>query len=125
MILADSNIVIYARQKGYDHLRTLLANESVAACSVVEIEVLGWHFLEPADEEAFRDFFTQAVMYQLDEAVIAQTIQLKRQQPKMHLGDTIIAATALAYNLELWTANVEDFDEVDGLKLHNPLEASA
>ncbi|MBI2589149.1 type II toxin-antitoxin system VapC family toxin [Candidatus Saccharibacteria bacterium] len=122
MILADSNIVIYSRQPGYDQLRKQLSSREVAACSVIQIEVLGWHLLEKPDEAAFEDFFKQAVNYQLDEAIIAQSIKLKRLKPGLHLPDAIIAATALVHHLELWTANAEDFSEIEGLKLHNPVQ---
>ena len=40
----------------------------------------------------------------------------------MTLGDAIIAATALVYDYELWTANKETFSQVDGLRLGNPLD---
>lgn len=122
MILADSNIVIYARQPGYNQLRKRLSSQEVAACSVVQIEVLGWHLLEEPDESAFADFFKQAVNYQLDEPIINQTIKLKRVKPGLHLADAIVAATALVHGLELWTANTDDFSEIEGLKLHNPAQ---
>jgi predicted nucleic acid-binding protein len=41
----------------------------------------------------------------------------------MSLGDAIIAATALENDCVLWTANIEDFAHIDGLRLRNPLKA--
>ena len=40
----------------------------------------------------------------------------------MSLGDAIIASTALVNDLDLWTANTDDFKNIEGLKLHNPLK---
>lgn len=122
MILADSNIVIYSRQLGYDQLRQQLSSQEVAVCSVVQIEVLGWHLLEALDESAFANFFKQAVNYQLDDTIINRTIKLKRLKPSLRLADSIIAATALIHRLELWTANTKDFERIEGLKIHNPLK---
>jgi predicted nucleic acid-binding protein len=42
---------------------------------------------------------------------------------KMSLGDALIAATALENDCVLWTANIEDFEHIDGLRLHNPLRS--
>ena len=123
MILADSNIVIYTRQKGCDRLRAALSTEEVAVCSVVMIEVLGWGAMEDYDEKAFRNFFAQSVNFQLDEGIIEQTIRVRRLvSSRISLGDAIIAATAIEKDLVLWTANIDDFEEVPGLKLqqYNP-----
>lgn len=122
MILVDSNLVIYTRQRGYDRLREQLALQDVAVCSITQIEVLGWHLLEPIDKSVFLEFFNQAAVLQLDQAVIDQTIKVKRSKPKIRLGDSIIAGTALAHHLELWTNNTKDFSSIQGLKFVNPLE---
>ncbi len=45
-----------------------------------------------------------------------------RQQRKMGLGDSIIAATALVHGLALVTRNVDDFKHVAGLALINPFD---
>jgi len=58
----------------------------------------------------------------LNAALIHTAVQL-RQLKKTSLGDAIIAATALENNCVLWTANVEDFVHIDGLRLRNPLKA--
>jgi predicted nucleic acid-binding protein len=121
VILVDSNIVIYARQQKYDRLREQLSSKRVAVSSVAQIEVMGWHLMEKIDERAFRKFFEQAMVYKIDEKIIEQTIKLKKIKPRMGLGDAIIAATALVHELQLWTANVDDFEEIPYLRLFNPL----
>ncbi|VEN73119.1 Twitching motility protein PilT (fragment) [Candidatus Desulfarcum epimagneticum] len=40
----------------------------------------------------------------------------------MSLGDSLIAATALVYDLKLATANVKDFLWIKRLEVVNPLE---
>jgi toxin FitB len=39
----------------------------------------------------------------------------------MSLGDAIIAATALIYNLEIVTRNTADFTGIPNIKLTNPI----
>ena len=36
--------------------------------------------------------------------------------------DLAIAATAIAQNASLWTLNSEDFRDIDGLSLYDPLK---
>jgi predicted nucleic acid-binding protein len=52
--------------------------------------------------------------------LIAEAVRL-RQLRKMTLGDALIAATALAYDLELLTHNLDDFTWVPGLEVRDPL----
>jgi predicted nucleic acid-binding protein len=121
VILADSNIVIYSRKLGYDELRRRLAKEQLTVCSTVQIEVLGWSHLLADDYAAFKKLFAQIVNYSLDDMVIDRAIEI-RQKYIIELPDAIIAATALAHKLTLWTANTKDFQHIAGLKLYNPID---
>lgn len=44
-----------------------------------------------------------------------------RQQRKMSLGDSLIAATALIHQITLVTHNTQDFAWIDNLSLIDPL----
>jgi len=44
-----------------------------------------------------------------------------RQQRKMSVGDSIIAATAILHKLTLVTANTDDFQWIPDIQLLNPL----
>lgn len=44
-----------------------------------------------------------------------------RQNKKMSLGDSLIAATALSLGIELVSRNTADFTGIQGLTVHNPL----
>jgi predicted nucleic acid-binding protein len=52
----------------------------------------------------------------ISNSVIDKAIRL-RQQRRRSLGDSIIAATALLYNLPVLTNNVADFSTIDGLRV--------
>ena len=51
--------------------------------------------------------------------ILAETYSLSHQ---MGLGDTLIAATALVFNLELRTFNLKDFRFIPTLQVSNSLE---
>lgn len=55
----------------------------------------------------------------INEAVIEKTITIK-QTKKIALGDAIIAATALVYDLIVISRNISDFKNIDGLKVIDP-----
>jgi toxin FitB len=123
VILVDSNVVIYSRQLEYQPLRELLAEQAIAANWIVATEVLGWQHLKDYDEEVFRDFFDQIVMIELDRLIFEQTILLRRQH-RIDIADSLIAATAFVHKLELWTHNTSDFEDIEGLKLFDPIKES-
>ena len=52
----------------------------------------------------------------LDEIVAAKAIELRQRKP-ISLADAIIAATALTYDLTLFTDNIKDYAGIKGLKL--------
>lgn len=119
-MLLDTNVVIYAAQgKLQEHI---FAGIDSIACSVIStIEALGYHKL-PVDELlALEKLFDKTIILPINDMVVQQAIKF-RQARNMELGDAIIAATALINNLELWTANTDDFKHIDDLRLINPLK---
>jgi toxin FitB len=66
------------------------------------------------------DFFDTARIIPVSQAVLEQAVKL-RQERKMSLGDSIIAATAIVDDLTLITANMADFKWITNIKLLDPL----
>jgi predicted nucleic acid-binding protein len=64
-------------------------------------------------------FVDQAVIYNIDQSIIEETITI-RVNKKVKLPDAIIAATAKIHNLTLITRNTSDFKNIEGLTLINP-----
>jgi predicted nucleic acid-binding protein len=60
-------------------------------------------------------------MIPITQAVLDHAVKL-RQSKKMSLGDSLVAGTALTYDLTLVTRNTEDFKWIPNLKLLNPFE---
>ncbi len=119
-MLLDSNAIIYSVKPEFDALRQLIAKNNPAVSAISYVEVLGYHRLTASDKEDFIDFFGTAQIISVSQPVLEQAVAL-RQQRKMSLGDSIIAATALLNDLTLVTANIADFRWIDNIELMNPL----
>jgi predicted nucleic acid-binding protein len=118
MVIFDSNVFIYAGN-GTINL-SKFGDIDVCYASVSVIEALGFHEITAAEQRALQRIFNAYQSIELTPSIVERAIAL-RQSKKMILGDSIIAATALDNDLELWTANVDDFKHIEGLKLLNPL----
>jgi predicted nucleic acid-binding protein len=122
MILLDTNIFIYLANQTLPS--NLLDKEHVTFASVSKIEALGYGKISAREQDLLEQWFDECQQISLDDQIIYQAIKL-RLQKSISLGDAIIAATALANDLPVWTANTADFAHIDKLRLHNPLQAIA
>ena len=66
------------------------------------------------------EFISLATVLALDKEVTKKTIELRRNQNKLKLGDAIIAATAIVHQLTLVTNNIKDFKDIKGLPVIDP-----
>ena len=120
--LIDSNILIYAAnaqsdsEKSYQFLSSL---SSFYYSSVTRIEVMGYHDLDSEDKEILESLFMSGKEIPLSQQIRDKAIDLKQEQ-KMSLGDSIIAASALVGKLELVTRNIDDFSHIKEIQLLNP-----
>lgn len=85
---------------------------------VVKIESLGYGN-ETAKMKLLEEFLATATIYPLDDTTTQKTIELRKIK-KLKLGDAIIAATALVYDLTLITRNTSDFKNIPELKTIDP-----
>ncbi len=90
---------------------------------ITEIEALGFWNISAAEKRFIQSILTIGTIIPLDEKVIQRTIIL-RQQYRIKTPDAIIAASAMELQSELWTANISDFENIEGLQLYNPFEVS-
>ena len=121
--LIDSNVIIdYTSnripQKGSDFVEAVF-NTNFLISVITEIEVLGFNDV-PNKMEAIEEFISTSTILQLDKNIARHTINLRKQNSKLKLGDAIIAATAKEHNLYLITRNVNDFKNINNLKVINP-----
>ncbi|MEC4896065.1 MAG: type II toxin-antitoxin system VapC family toxin [Oscillatoria sp. PMC 1051.18] len=120
-MLLDSNIIIYAAQLEHEDLRRFIAENYSFVSALSYVEVLGYHQLTEEERFYFEEFFQITQVLPISQAVINRAVEL-RQIRRITLGDAIIAATALVYDLTLITRNTDDFQWISQLRLLNPFE---
>ena len=86
-----------------------------------KVETLGYHKLSDKEKKFLNLLFDRINVITLDDEIITSAIHLK-QHRKTSLGDALIAATALTKKLTLVTNNTDDFENIKGLKLIDPLK---
>ena len=118
-ILLDSNVII-ALAKGI--LSTSVLDEKrIRVSEMNRLEVFGYHKLSEEENNALSRFFENIICLEISVKIIDGAIAL-RQANKMSVGDAIIAATALRFDLRIYTANIDDFKHIQGLNYINPFK---
>ncbi|MCL5611712.1 MAG: type II toxin-antitoxin system VapC family toxin [Chloroflexi bacterium] len=121
MILADSNLIIYAASGKYPKLVEWFAENKPVTSAISLVEVLGYHKLKANEKSVLENLFAELNVIYPSVEVFQKAIEL-RQQRNVSVSDALIAATAIAHDLTFATHNVSDFDWIESLKLIDPLE---
>ena len=122
--LIDSNVIIdytsnLLSREGFEFIENILNNDFNISV-IVKIEVLGYDG-EKTKMDLLEKFLGLANILPLDSFVTMKTIELRKNY-KLKLGDAIIAATALVYNLKIITRNTTDFKLIEGIHTINLYE---
>lgn len=110
--LADTNFLIYILE-GRQEVE-IFADFSFAVSFVTEIELLGKKGISNNEKLVIQELLNACSIIDLNPAIKAKAIELK-QQRKIKLPDSIIAATALYTDLPLLTAD-RGFDDISNLE---------
>ena len=102
-IVADTNIVVYLLD-GNTRIAELLEGKEVYLSFITELELFGKRTLTNAEKKKILSFLDQCIIIDIN-ASLKQTIIEVRERYKLKLPDAIIAATAIEYNLPLFTAD--------------------
>lgn len=119
--LLDSNILIYSANPDAKRLQVWLSKNSLHISDITLLEVLGYHKLTNPDQKYFEKFLSNCNQIAISSEILQKAIVL-RQSKSMSLGDSIIAGTALIYQLPLVTLNDKDFKHYKNLLLIDPLD---
>lgn len=119
MIILDSNIFIYLTNGSLDP--KIIIDRDISHASITKIEILGFSRIQANELLLLEELLNESYSLPLTDEIVDRAIKL-RQRKSMSLGDSIIAATALINNCQLWTANLGDFSHIDDLKIYNPLQ---
>jgi predicted nucleic acid-binding protein len=118
--LIDTNVIIdNFGDKLPEKAKTLLFSIDLTVSAVTKIELLGWINATQEQLQPLYDFIEIVNVIPINETVIEKTIAI-RQTKKIALGDAIIAATALIYDLVLISSNISDFKNITDLKVIDP-----
>jgi len=117
-MILDSNIVIYSAMPEYNVVRNFLRKHEndLFISAITKLEVLGYHKLTEREQELFIIFFQNINILSINNQVINQAIKI-RQTKSISIGDSIIAATALIHNQEIFTNNTSDFRFIEKIKI--------
>ena len=126
MILLDTNILIdyFRGNQSATQFIDKQPKENLAICSVVAMELYKGS-LNKAEFEKIKKTLKGFLMFDLNENVSRVALKLSEQYSlshKMAVPDTLIAATALVFDLELRTYNLKDFRFIPTLNVSNSLE---
>jgi hypothetical protein len=122
MKLIDSNIIIYSASKEYSYLRDLFKEENIFVSEISLLEVLGYGSITNEQDKYFNAVFSIVNKIPVTTEIILDAIKLRKVN-KLSVGDSIIAASAIALNLSLLTNNVSDFKKIKSLQIKNPIKA--
>ncbi len=122
-VIIDTNVLIYwYKQDGIGNI-AMAKSISPIFSVITKIEALGFKDLSVKEAKIINSLLNTGLLAELSSEIVDITIKL-RQKHRIKTPDAIIAATAIVYNAELWTANTSDFKSIDGLKLFNPIFAT-
>ena len=120
MLLFDSNIIIYSAKPAFIQLRELALSNEVCCSAISRLEVLGFHQLRESERKILKEIFNELIEFDISVEVIDRAIEIRSIRTTT-VGDSIIAATALLYDLTLVTNNEKDFRHLRDLKIRNPI----
>ncbi|MBN8720951.1 MAG: type II toxin-antitoxin system VapC family toxin [Sediminibacterium magnilacihabitans] len=118
--LMDTNAVIdYLSNKLPANASDLLDLGELEISVITRIELLAWRNADKQQLAVLEEFISNVTVWNLDEPIILKGIEVRKVN-KLKLPDAIIAATALVHNLDLVTRNIDDFKNIDDIRLVNP-----
>jgi predicted nucleic acid-binding protein len=113
-LLIDTNIALYLLQ-GDETIADVLNNKDVYISFISELELLGYQNITDIEKDRIKDFLSDCIVVDLNEAIKKITIELKQKQ-KIKLPDAIIAATSKYMNISLLTAD-SGFDAIEDIQV--------
>lgn len=119
-MLIDSNIVILASKLQNVELLSKLKKEeaNIKVSIITKIEVLGYHQLNQVQKKFLENFFKAITVLPVNENIAEIAILIRQKRP-VSIADALIAATAVAFELELLTENIKDYRGIQNLDLLN------
>jgi predicted nucleic acid-binding protein len=112
--LLDTNIVLYILN-GDEDLVTFLNNQQLHISVITEMELLSFPNISNQESEDISDFIKDLEIIPLNEHVKNIAISTRKIH-KLKLPDSIVAASAIANNIQMITAD-RQFNKINDLQL--------
>jgi hypothetical protein len=122
-VLIDTNVGIGYIGGKFDKevldLLDILIESEFHLSIINKIELLGFPDLKKREEEQFKLFVENAVLHEIDDAIVSSTINIRKKY-RIKLPDALIAATCLTRDLIIYTYNIRDFEKIKELEVIIP-----
>jgi predicted nucleic acid-binding protein len=123
MFLLDTNTIIYFLKGNLppNGMKAIgiIVDDRPSISVITKIELLGFNAPDATERDFTDQFVEGSFILNLTDAVINQTIELRKQY-KIKIPDAIIAATAMVFNLTLISHNTDDFNKISNLQCTDP-----
>jgi predicted nucleic acid-binding protein len=123
MFLLDTNTIIYFLKgnlpSGVMKAIGTIVDDRPSISVITKIELLGFNAPDVRERDFTAQFVEASFIFNLTDAIINQTIELRKQY-KIKIPDAIIAATAMVFNLTLISHNTDDFNKISNLQCTDP-----
>ncbi len=112
-IVVDTSLIINLFN-GIADVKELIVNRNLFVSVISEIELLSFPNLIEADKQILKNFLSECYIVDIEPAIKDITIDI-RAKYKIKLPDAIIAATAIYFDLPLFTMD-KGFEKVTDLQ---------
>ena len=112
-IVVDTSLIINLFN-GINEVQELIAGRSLFVSIITEIEVLSFPNITANDSKLLKDFLSECYIIDIESAIKDITINI-RSHYKVKLPDAVIAATAMYFDLPLFTMD-KGFNKITDLQ---------
>ena|ERR1700754_1543711 len=113
-ILVDTNILLYLLS-GNDTIEQILQGKTIYISFITELELLGFRNISEKEEKQIHNLLNDCSIISINNRLKEKYIDIRKTH-NLKLADSIIAATAIAFDLPLITAD-KQFKNIKKLKL--------
>ncbi|MDR3694300.1 type II toxin-antitoxin system VapC family toxin [Mucilaginibacter sp.] len=113
-ILVDTNIVLYLLN-GSDDIEKVLQGKDVYMSFMTELELIGYKGTTPKQEKQIAELLKDCSIISMNNLIKDKYVEI-RKKSNLKLADAVIAATAIAFDMPIITAD-KQFKTVESLKL--------